>query len=110
MCLLKSSASPTFISVSKFLKKLLFWAELGLCCCTWASLVVVRGDYSLVAACRLLVLWLLLFGARALGFVGSVAVSHGLNSPEACGKSIFQRTKNFDEVQFISVFLLRIML
>ena len=36
-------------------KLALFLVVLGLCCCTGFSLVVVSGDYSLVAVRRLLI-------------------------------------------------------
>ena len=95
-----------------FLKFCLFiLVSVGLCCCMWAFSSC--GEWGLLSSCGVQTSRCCGFsccGARALGFAGSVAVLHGLSSPGACGKSSFQRTKNFDEVQFINVFLLRIML
>ena len=113
MCLLKSSVSSTFISMflifflNYFLN--LFLAKLGLCCCMWAFSSC--GEWGLLSSCGVQTSHCCGFswGPRAPGFVGSVVVLHWLSCPEACGKSLFHR-KNFDEVQLINVFLLRIML
>ena len=65
----------------------LFLAALGLCCCTWAFLVVASGGYSLLRWSGFSLQWLLLLwsmGSRRMGFssCGSRALERRLRS---CG-------------------------
>ena len=68
------AANPLFHSESwlncstHFLKIYLFLAALGLCCCTWLSLVAVSGGYSSLRYAGFSLRWLLLLrstGSRA---------------------------------------------
>ena len=60
-------------------------AVLGLCCCTWVSLVLASGDYSLVVVCRLLTAVASLVAKHRLWSMGSVVAAPGLSCSAACG-------------------------